>query len=252
MKRLMTAVPLLTGIVFFQGATESVMAADPQQAAQLNVQVPVQMNYLLSLPDNYDQQEKWPLVLFLHGKGERGNDLELVKRHGPPKLVAAGHKFPFILISPQCPDDRWWDTFVLNALLDDIIKRYKVDEDRVYCTGLSMGGFGTWNLAAYNRLRFAAIAPICGGSESMHAKYISHIPIWTFHGDQDKAVVVERTLTAVAAIEKEGGKPKLTIYPGVGHNSWEQTYNNPEFYEWLLSHKRPAELPPDPDKVPRR
>ena len=227
-------------------------ADEPQKSAQLNVQVPVQMNYLIALPENYDQQEKWPLVLFLHGKGERGNDLELVKRHGPPRLVAEGKKFPFILVSPQCPDDRWWDVSVLNALLDDVIKTHKVDEDRVYCTGLSMGGFGTWNLAAYNRLRFAAIAPICGGSESFHARYISHIPIWTFHGDQDKAVPVERTLIAVEAVKKAGGNPRVTIYPGVGHNSWEQTYNNPEFYEWLLSHKRPADLPPDPDKVPRK
>src|SRR6185312_8308672 len=123
------------------------------------------LKYLIYQPADYDKQDKWPLLLFLHGAGERGDDLELVKKHGPPKLAAEGKDFPFIVVSPQCPKDRWWEPIELVALLDDIGSKYKVDADRIYVTGLSMGGFGTWRLAFYAPDRFAAIAPICGGGE---------------------------------------------------------------------------------------
>src|SRR5690606_26245533 len=118
-----------------------------QQAAKLSVQVPVELNYLLYLPKNYEEQEAWPLLLFLHGAGERGDDLELVKVHGPPKLIAQGMEFSFIVVSPQCPKEQSWEAYRLRALLDDLEKNYKVDPDRIYVTGLSMGGFGTWQLA---------------------------------------------------------------------------------------------------------
>jgi len=114
-----------------------------QQPAKLETQVKVEMGYLLYLPTDYGKQESWPLVLFLHGAGERGDDLELVKKHGPPKLPAEGKDFPFIVVSPQCPKDRWWEPLELLALLDDIESKYKVDADRMYVTGLSMGGFGS-------------------------------------------------------------------------------------------------------------
>jgi predicted peptidase len=137
-----------------------------QQSAQLNTQIKVEMGYLLYLPKNYDTKESWPLVLFLHGAGERGDDLELVKKHGPPKLISEGKEFPFIVVSPQCPKDRWWEPIELIALLDDLQSKLKVDEDRIYLTGLSMGGFGTWRLAAFAPDRLATIAPICGGGET--------------------------------------------------------------------------------------
>jgi predicted peptidase len=226
--------------------------AGEQQATELNVRIPVQLKYLLYLPEGYDQKESWPLMLFLHGAGERGDDLELVKVHGPPKLIAAGKHFPFIVVSPQCPKGKWWDPFVLSALLDDVVQHHKVDQDRIYVTGLSMGGFGTWALAAYNRERFAAIAPICGGGDTIRAKYITHIPTWTFHGALDKSVPLSRSEEMVAAIEKAGGKPKLTVYPEAAHDSWTQTYENEELYAWLLQHQRPDEPPPDPDQRPRR
>lgn len=218
--------------------TSSLLADDAQQPGRLDVQVRVQMNYLIALPKDYDQQEKWPLLLFLHGSGERGDDLELVKFHGPPKLIAAGKQFPMIVVSPQCPKGKAWEPIELVALLDDLQQRYKVDPDRVYLTGLSMGGYGAWRLAWFAPDRFAAIAPICGKGEVFWTKYFVHVPVWAFHGAKDAGEPVESTLSMIEGLKKNGGNPKVTIYPEAGHDAWTETYNNPEFYEWLLAQKR--------------
>src|ERR1700685_3291072 len=148
--------------------------AGKQVAAPLDAQVHVTLKYLVSWPADYDKQDKWPLMLFLHGAGERGDNLDAVKRHGPPKLVGKGKQFPFIIVSPQCPNGHWWNNELLplTALLDDIESKYKVDRDRVYLTGLSMGGCGTGALAAYSPNRFAAILPICGGGEPLLARVL--------------------------------------------------------------------------------
>jgi predicted peptidase len=212
-----------------------------QKSARLDTQVKVQMDYLLYLPKDYDKQESWPLVLFLHGAGERGDDLELVKVHGPPKLIAEGKDFPFIVVSPQCPKERWWEPIELTALLDQIVKTHKVDEDRICVTGLSMGGFGSWRLAAYTPHRFAAIAPICGGGETYWTRRFPHLPVWVFHGAKDTGVPLERSQEMVDALKKAGGEPKLTVYPEAGHDSWTETYNNPKFYEWLMEQERSTE-----------
>lgn len=209
-----------------------------QQSARLATQVKVELRYLLYLPRDYDQQESWPLLLFLHGSGEGGDDLDLVKVHGPPKLIAAGQHFPFVVVSPQSPKDRWWEPIELVALLDEIDSKHKIDKDRVYVTGLSMGGFGTWRLAAYAPQRFAAIAPICGGGEPYWAKQFAKLPTWAFHGALDEGVPLERSAEMVVALKKAGASPKLTVYPEAGHDSWTETYNNPELYAWLLAQKR--------------
>jgi len=216
-------------------------AAGTQQTATLDKQVSVQMNYLLYLPEGYDQQDAWPLVLFLHGAGERGDNLDLVKKHGPPKLIAEGKHFPFIVVSPQCPKNRWWEPFELKTLLDDIVQRYKVDEDRVYLTGLSMGGFGSWSLAAYAPKRFAAVAPICGGGEPILTSLYRKVPFWVFHGAKDPIVPLERSQVMVDALKRRKGNVKFTIYPEAGHDAWTETYNNPEFFEWMLEQKRAPE-----------
>lgn len=159
-----------------------------QKSAKLDTQIKVELNYLLYLPQDYDQQESWPLLLFLHGSGERGNDLELVKKHGPPKLIAGGKEFPFIVVSPECPQERRWEPIELVALLDDLCNKHKVDANRIYVTGLSMGGFGTWKLASYVPDKLAAIAPICGGGEKYWARQFAHLPVWAFHGAKDTGV----------------------------------------------------------------
>jgi predicted peptidase len=211
------------------------------QAFSKKITKKVECKYLLYLPADYekDAKKKWPLIMFLHGAGERGNNLKLVAKHGPPKMIAQGKSFEFIIVSPQCPNDIWWpeQTDVLINLLDEIEKKYRVDTERVYLTGLSMGGFGTWTLAARYPQRFAAIAPICGGGERYAGYRLKNVPIWAFHGAKDNVVPVEKSKEMVEAVRKAGGDAKLTVYPDADHDSWTQTYNNPELYEWFLSHK---------------
>ena len=215
------------------------LAGDAQQRpCELNRAVKVTMKYLLYLPKDYAQKDSWPLMLFLHGAGERGDSLELVKKHGPPKLIEAGKDFPFIVVSPQCPQGKWWEPMELTTLLDEIVENYKVDKDRIYVTGLSMGGFGTWSLVAYQPQRFAAIVPICGGGEPFVTMLFAHVPAWVFHGAKDPTVPLERSQKMVESLKHNGGNVKLTVYPEAGHDSWTETYNNPQLYEWLLQQKR--------------
>jgi predicted peptidase len=200
----------------------------------------VNLPYLLYLPKDYKQQKSLPLVMFLHGAGERGENLDLVKIHGIPKRIEEGQEFPFIAVSPQCPEDSWWTRELepLKLLLDTLIEAYKVDKKRIYLTGLSMGGFGTFHLAGLYPKYFAAIAPICGGGHGSFAANLKNIPTWVFHGDADEIVPIQESQRMVNAVKRAGGKAKFTIYKGVGHDSWTQTYDNPKFYEWLLSHSK--------------
>jgi len=184
------------------------------------------IDYLLFLPQGYGEPgKKWPLMMFLHGAGERGSDLELVKKHGPPKIVQSGKNFPFIVVSPQCPENDWWTekTEVLINLLDEIEEKYAVDTTRVYLTGLSMGGYGTWTLASKYPRRFAAIVPICGGGKRYLAWRLKDVPVWAFHGAKDKVVPVSESRQMVEAIKARGGEARLTVYPEAGHDSWTQT-----------------------------
>jgi len=211
---------------------------------ETKVTTTIKIDYLLYLPEGYaDTKAKWPLMLFLHGAGERGSDLNKVALHGPPKMIAKeGKRFPFIIASPQCPKDGWWSSALqlaaLDALLTELVSHYRIDTDRIYVTGLSMGGFGTWSMAAAYPNRFAAIAPICGGGNQATAKKIAHLPIWVFHGGKDTVVPTARSQEMVDALKKAGSDVRFTIYPEAGHDSWTKSYSNPELYEWLLQHTR--------------
>lgn len=199
------------------------------------IKITLSANYLLYLPKDYNESEKnFPLVLFLHGAGERGTDIEKVKTHGLPKLIHQGKDFPFIVVSPQCPDDIFWNTDILISLLDEVIAKYEVDTSRIYVTGLSMGGHGTWELAIRQPNRFAAIAPVCGWTDTSKACLISNIPAWVFHGAKDNVVPVKAAEDMVDALRKCGSNVKLTIYPEANHDSWTETYNNDELYKWFL------------------
>jgi predicted peptidase len=215
--------------------------ADTQQAQHFEreITITVTLNYLLYLPAGYDTDQKaWPLLVFLHGSGERGSDLEHVKVHGPPKLIAEGKQLPFIVVSPQAPRRRW-DPVTLNALLDDLVLKYRVDKERIYLTGLSMGGAGTWTLAGAYPDRFAAIVPICGGGDPADAPKLKDIPVWVFHGAKDEAVPLSRSEEMVKALREAGAKSVgITVYPDAGHDSWTETYANPMLYEWLLRQRR--------------
>ncbi len=236
---------LLCTVVLFSALAGGVLAQDtPAQTENhldREIKVRAKINYLLFLPDGYAKsKEKFPLMLFLHGSGESGSELAKVKVHGPPKIVETKHDFPFILVSPQCPEARrGWDPNVLNGLVDEIVEKYRVDKDRIYVTGLSMGGFGTWALAATFGDRFAAIAPICGGGNPNDAAKLKDMPIWVFHGAKDTTVPPQRSEEMVNALKAAGNtQVKFTVYPDAGHDSWTETYNNPELYAWLLQHKR--------------
>ncbi len=233
----------------------SAVGADPsiggqkEESFETTVQKHVSMRYLLFTPTGYEAagQKRWPLMIFLHGAGERGTDLALVTRHGPPKIVQNRPDFPFVLVSPQCPEGATWDVEGLELLLKDILRREAVDTHRVVLTGLSMGGFGTWAWAAAHPEHFAAIVPICGGgdplpvwlSEGERRAALASLPIWSFHGGKDPVVPLSESQRMVDAYQRIGNHPKLTVYPEAGHDSWTQAYAEPELFEWLLKQKRP-------------
>ena len=208
-----------------------------------------EMRYLLYLPKEYDANgsQRWPLMLFLHGAGERGTNVQRVAIHGPPKLVKEGKDFPFIIVAPQCLEGERWQNDSLLKLLEQVMAEHKVDAGRVYLTGLSMGGFGTWKLALAHPDKFAAIVPICGGGETIDALLASRakaaalrsLPVWAFHGAKDPVVPLEESERMVNVLKKVGLKEvNLTVYPEASHDSWTETYNNPELYQWLLKQKR--------------
>jgi len=240
MKNLPTSIAALLLLTGFsaQACADEAPAAQKEQEFERDVVVRAKLKYLLFLPEGYEQSEKqWPLILFLHGSGESGENLADVKKHGPPKIVESKRDFPFIVVSPQSPG-RGWRPEMLKALLDEIVLNYNVDRNRVYLTGLSMGGYGTWTLAAAHPEAFAAIVPICGGGRPADAARLKDLPIWVFHGAKDPAVPLARSEEMVKAVEDAGGKVKFTIYPDAGHDSWTEAYDSPELYQWLLEQKR--------------
>jgi predicted peptidase len=199
-----------------------------------------ELHYLLFLPSTYAvHPQRWPLLLFLHGAGERGNDLQLVKRHGVAKIVEEQPAFPLLVVSPQCPPTEAWAPEPLLALLAEIEQHYDVDPERLYVTGLSMGGFGTWAVAIAAPDRFAAIAPLCGGGAPSRVGVLRHLPVWAFHGARDLIVPLQRTVEMVEALRQCGGNVRFTVYPEAGHDAWTATYANPELYAWFLAHTRP-------------
>jgi predicted peptidase len=216
------------------------------RSAELQVTRDHSGRYLLHLPREYDASRRWPLLLFLHGAGERGDDLSRVAIHGPPRLIReAAMELPFIVVSPQVSEDRIWSVAFLDALLDEIAASYSVDEDRVYVTGLSMGGYGTWHLAMEFPDRFAAIAPISGGATITGACTLRHVPVWVFHGALDEVVPPSRSEELVQRLRNCDGHVRFTLYEDAGHDAWTRTYADPELYRWLLTHRRRAPGPRD-------
>lgn len=200
------------------------------------------LRYWLHLPQNakLDGKEKLPLLIFLHGSGERGDDLEKVKIHGPPKFCEGKADWPFITISPQCPTGARWNARELLALIDQAEKTLPVDKRRIYISGLSMGGSGTWSLLALAPERFAAAAPMCGRGDAAAAGKMVKTPLWIFHGALDKGVPLEASTSMLEAIQKAGGKnAKLTVYDDLAHDCWTRAYNDPQLYAWMLEQQAP-------------
>lgn len=236
---------IILTIAFFTSATfysqDETKDMRGQTAHALDIEKDQKIDYLKFLPKDYSSKgKKWPLMIFLHGRGESGDELQNVKKWGPPRIVETKSDFPFVLISPQCPDGRkGHNTKHIKKLIDDTIKNHNIDTERIYLTGLSMGGFGSWKLAAEYPDFFAAVAPVCGGGKPETAEKLKAIPIWAFHGDKDSVVPLSRTTDMTDAIKKAGGKKiKVTIYENVGHDSWRKAYADKELYKWLLANKR--------------
>ncbi len=207
-------------------------------AQQINEKFIIEQEYLKYLPEGYNDEleKKWPLMIFLHGAGERGSDIEKIKVHGPPMLVEKGKGFPFIIISPQAKNG--WDEDLLYEMITDFISKNRVDVDRVYLTGLSMGGYGTWKLAQKHPEMFAAIVPICGGGNSKDIWKLRHMPVWCFHGKLDGIVPISASETMIDALKPINTNVKFTVYPETYHDSWIQAYSNPELYDWLLKQRK--------------
>lgn len=199
--------------------------------------------YVVFVPHDYDGKKEFPIILFLHGAGEtKGGTKEPVEVGIGPAIKKQEKTFPCIVVIPQSEKRTWQATSADGkraiAILDATMKELKVDAKRQYLSGLSMGGYGTWSNAAAYPDRWAAIVPICGGGNPKDAEKIKSIPCWTFHGDADTAVKVERSREMVDALKAAGGKPKYTEYPKVGHNSWDAAYAEKELLPWLLEQKK--------------
>ena len=210
---------------------------------------PVDVGYLLYLPRGYGQEPRrtWPLILYLHGSEERGEDPDQVRRNGLPKLLDQGTELPAIVLSPQCPVGvRWWqNTAALGAVLDLVQSSYAVDSARVYVTGWSMGAYGTWALALGYPRRFAALAPIAGGCDFRDDSIpeslcqLRDVPVWVFHGAQDRVIAPSESENAVRAMQACGADVRFTLYPEADHDgAWELAYTDQAFCLWLLQQAR--------------
>lgn len=197
--------------------------------------------YVVYVPRNYDPSKKWPLIVFLHGAGERGDDGLIQSDVGLGRAIRTNpERFPCVVVMPQCPSKVWWDGALddVEASYKNTIAEYSIDPSRVYLTGLSMGGFATWGYGAKHVDRYAALMPICGGGKPEDVAALTKVPIWAFHGAVDDVVKVDESRKMVEAVKAAGGKIKYTEYPTLNHNSWDATYGDAEAIKWLLSQKR--------------
>ncbi len=213
-------------------------AQEMQGNFKKEIKTSIEVRYILQLPEN--QKEKFPLLVFLHGSGERGTDIEMVKNHSPftyQNLI----KTDVAILAPQCPEKRWWDTNEIYELIQSIATTYNVDTSRIYLTGLSMGGWGTWKLAAEHPELFAAVAPVCGVTDTdifRNIEVLKNTPVHVFHGALDDVVSPNMSLEIYQKLKKVNPDCSLTIFPNDNHNSWDSTYSDPKFYEWLFAQKK--------------
>jgi predicted peptidase len=237
-RRTVLATPLLMSACLHTPATPQREGQHPfELATSPGPTEPVRM--WLQLPPGYlGSTTAWPLVVFLHGSGERGTDLERVKAHGPPKLAERGANYPFILVSPQLEEGRRWDSVPLHALLLALQARLRIDPDRVCATGLSLGGHGVWDWATAYPQDLAAIAPVCGFGEAEDVCRLRQVPVRAYHGAADSVVPLARQQECVDALRACGGSAEFIVYPGVGHDAWNPAYDDPALVPWLMAQVR--------------
>lgn len=241
--------PKLLFLFAFIAVTKLSMAQDFVEFEKLAFQTARDtLAYRLLRPQEMKENQKYPLVVFLHGSGERGNDNIINLKYITPLFLNDQNRknYPCYLIVPQCPKNENWtypDWYKepqepmssVVALIDSLKSLPTVDSSRIYITGLSMGGYGTWYLLTQYPSLFAAAAPICGGGDPHQVENFSHIPIWVFHGAKDKSVSPDESRKMVNALRKAGGKPKYSEYKKVAHDSWVRAYSEPQFLSWLFT-----------------
>jgi len=198
---------------------------------------------LLRKPNDFDSKKKYPMLLFLHGAGTRGNDISKLRENPFFKITDRHQNFPFVTVAPLCEENTWFDIWEhLKALVNDIANLPFVDKECIYVMGASMGGYATWQLAMSMADRFAAIVPICGGGMYWNAARLVNVPVWAFHGAKDTTVLLEESVKMVDAVNHSNGKAKLTVYPENSHDAWSDTYRNPEVFDWLLKQKKEHDI----------
>ncbi|MCK0159275.1 prolyl oligopeptidase family serine peptidase [Allomuricauda sp. F6463D] len=217
-------------------AAQSHLVQDEQETV-----ITENLKYYLYYPEDYfETDEEYGLLLFLHGGGEAGKNIDEIKKSGPPKMLVDGTQFPFLILAPQNPyAKKWWNTDAVVQLLDSVTNTNKVDKNRIYVTGLSRGGSASWELATQYPKKFAAMAVVCGMAPLPYAHWIDKdLPIWVFHGDQDQVIGVEQSDKMVDKLREMGHNVRYTKYKDVGHNAWERAYATDSLYTWLADQKR--------------
>lgn len=222
------------------GLAAALPALAKSGVGKMTATVRSRIHYLAFLPKSYKAKgDGVPLIVFLHGSGERGTDIEKVKAWGPPAIVEKNPDFPFMVVSPQLADGEAWHALALKGMLDEVLAKYNVDKRRVYLTGLSLGGYGAWDLASRYPNYFAAVAPICGGGITRSVGSMAAIPTWVFHGKKDTAVPEEESARMVEALKAAGGNVKYTMLPEAGHiDAWVHAYGEAGLFEWFLEQRK--------------
>lgn len=240
------------GAIMFLGLPGLAPAADDQPGqrkgvARVTFVTAARLPYLAITPAGFRNQSRWPLILFLHGSEQRGNDLNLLKLNGPPRYALNNPGFPFVVVAPQLPLGKIWDGDAVAAMVRQLVARFRIDATRVYLTGLSTGGYGVWSAALRHPDRFAAVVPVSGGGNTVIPKHaegaqleaLRSLPVWAFHGGSDTIVDPNESQRMVNELQRIGaGDVHLTVFPGAPHDIWNQVFDDPSLYGWLLEHQR--------------
>lgn len=240
-RRTVLALPLALAVpTLSQAATPPADGRQAEWSTPGSVTLQATLRHWLYLPPGYHEQpdKAWPLIVFLHGSGERGTQLDRVKSHGLPKLIDAGQAVPAIVVSPQCDEDLDWDPHLLHALLVALRGQWRVDPKRVTATGLSMGGAGCWDWAMTYPDDLAGIAPVCGYGRPLRLARMRAVPVRAYHGADDPVVPLSAQQSLVSDLRNSDGRATLTIYPRVGHDAWNPAYADSGLLPWLLARSR--------------
>ncbi len=231
-------IPIVVATFVLQACSAQANLIEGEQ----RIRVEETLQYYLSYPPGYFEGEdtSYGILLFLHGGGEAGGDLDDLQENGPPKMMAEGYPFPFLVLAPQNPHQKkWWDIKAVNQLLDSIVANNRVDKNRMYLTGLSRGGSAAWEMAVQYPDKFAALAVVCGMAPTPYAHWLEKkMPIWVFHGVEDQVIPVAESDTMVRKLVEMGYDVKYSRYENVGHNSWEKAYTTEELYQWMANQKK--------------